>query len=556
MGFTLQVADDGGGLTGAALVTHRNDHGLLGKLACRRLAKLLPSLVKDNGTAAVVNYELAEWLTSAFLRPEAAAQLLLVYSHVVGWERMGAALDRALSKIKDDTPRHAGLLRAQLRRAAEIDFEKGGPGTEAYVALAQDYYEVANAFPTGQGVDGIYDWIGLWTYKVLAPADGTMAVYGDFVSVLRTRFDPAVALVAGGCFDRLAKTLTTSLEEDEAKEIVPLNVADTAEEMAAWVVRNLPIPDEVAVMSDTRTSALLALRRILVQSCSGNPLIVTPSNVLTVIQHHEAAKLVVGVNMGGIVALNLLVELLRLALGTSITSIALGQLASGMAMLDDLLPTLRSERIVSLPAGERLTYVATELQLWRQADRTSARGSGGNSGGGEASTPTELSTGGGVGYGALYQVSLRRILAGTAYCTAVDAVTAAMDDNQFGEAISIIFSAGLLPLIHPLIGFRRSLPGHAVVTRIAEELRPLGPQWVADTLAGALLPEPQAPLVRRRMTALPTVWAAMCKHRLDQIPWEKICYGIIAEGSGRCLPAEIPELACYTSVARFLSTIK
>ena len=79
---------------------------------------------------------------------------------------------------------------------------------------------------------------------------------------------------------------------------------------------------------------------------------------------------------------------------------------------------------------------------------------------------------------------------------------------------------------------------------------------MADTLAGALLPEPQAPLVRRRMTALPTVWAAMCKHRLDQIPWEKISYGIIAEGSGRCLPAEIPELACYTSVARFLSTIK
>ena len=74
MGFTLQVADDGGGLTGAALVAHRNDHGLFGKLACRRLAKLLPSLVKDNGTAAVVDYALAEWLTSAFLRPEAPAQ--------------------------------------------------------------------------------------------------------------------------------------------------------------------------------------------------------------------------------------------------------------------------------------------------------------------------------------------------------------------------------------------------------------------------------------------------------------------------------------------------
>ena len=187
MVFTLQIADDGGGLVGDPLRAHRGDHVLLGKNACRRLAKILPNLVKDNGAAAVVDYSLAEWLTAAFLRPEAAAQLLLVYANVVGWERMGVALDRALSKIKSDTPRHAGLLRAQLRRAAEIDFEKGGPGTEAYVALAQDYYEVASAFPTGNGVDGVFDWIGLWTYKHLTPADGTKMVYGDFVPVLRTR---------------------------------------------------------------------------------------------------------------------------------------------------------------------------------------------------------------------------------------------------------------------------------------------------------------------------------------------------------------------------------
>ena len=68
------------------------------------------------------------------------AEAWFIWANVVGWERMGVALDRALSKIKDDIPRHAGLLRAQLRRAAEIDFEKGGPGTEAYVALANDYY--------------------------------------------------------------------------------------------------------------------------------------------------------------------------------------------------------------------------------------------------------------------------------------------------------------------------------------------------------------------------------------------------------------------------------
>mmetsp|Transcript_15233 Transcript_15233/g.36210 ORF Transcript_15233/g.36210 Transcript_15233/m.36210 type:complete len:120 (-) Transcript_15233:350-709(-) len=117
MVFTLQIADDGGGLVGDQLRAHRGDHVLLGKNASRWLAKILPNHVKDNGAAAVVDYSLAEWLTAAFLRPEAAAQLLLVYANVVGWERMGVALDRALSKIKSDTPRHAGLLRAPRRRA-------------------------------------------------------------------------------------------------------------------------------------------------------------------------------------------------------------------------------------------------------------------------------------------------------------------------------------------------------------------------------------------------------------------------------------------------------
>ena len=39
-----------------------------------------------------------------------------------------------------------------------------------YVALAEDYYEVADTFPTGDNIDGLYDWIGLWTYKDLASA--------------------------------------------------------------------------------------------------------------------------------------------------------------------------------------------------------------------------------------------------------------------------------------------------------------------------------------------------------------------------------------------------
>ena len=69
---------------------------------CARLANLLPSSVKKIGTAAEVGYALAEWLCSPILRPEEAAQRILFYTVVPGWERMGVALDRALSKIPDD----------------------------------------------------------------------------------------------------------------------------------------------------------------------------------------------------------------------------------------------------------------------------------------------------------------------------------------------------------------------------------------------------------------------------------------------------------------------
>lgn len=46
------------------------------------------------------------------------------------------------------------------------------------------------------------------------------------------------------------------------------------------------------------------------------------------------------------------------------------------------------------------------------------------------------------------------------------------------------------------------------------------------------------------------VWDCICKSRLDKIPWEDICYAIIAEGSGRRVPGKVPEAARYTSVAR------
>ena len=402
MGFELAVADDGGGLTGVDLRRHRGAHLLLGKGACRRLAKILSELVRDNGTAAEVPFVLAEWLASVVLRADAGAKGQRFYAKRFGPDRMGKALDRALAKIKSDAPRHASVLRAELRRCAAIDFDKGGSGTEAYVLRADDLYEVATVFPSGAGVDDVYDWIGLWNLGHLVAADGTMAIYGDFVYPLGDRFDPDVALAVNGPMDRLAKAITLSLADDERADFLELDAAEAAEELAAFVLRSLPGPDELADCGGSRPSSLLALRRLLRASHSGEALVVTPTNVNTVIQHHEVTRLVVGSNVGGVVALNLVIELLRLALRTSVSSVALGQLATGVAALNDLLPSLRTERLQNMAPGERLGFVAQELEGWRAADRTAARGGGG---GGAASTSGgdgEAGTGGGVGYGAVY----------------------------------------------------------------------------------------------------------------------------------------------------------
>ena len=132
MVLELVISDDNG-LTGVGLRRHRGEHNLLGKGGCRRLAKLVPSHAIDNGIAAELKFTFVEWLVAPILMPDEAVQNEFLYGYVMGYERMGVALDRALSKIKDDQPRHAGVLRAQLRRLAESDFAKGGAGTEAYV---------------------------------------------------------------------------------------------------------------------------------------------------------------------------------------------------------------------------------------------------------------------------------------------------------------------------------------------------------------------------------------------------------------------------------------
>ena len=92
--------------------------------------------------------------------------------------------------------------------------------------------------------------------------------------------------------------------------------------------------------------------------------------------------------------------------------------------------------------------------------------------------------------------------------------------------------------------FLQNLPFDLIV----ERLRPLGPQWVANVLGAALLPEPVAPMKRKRLEPRHEMWAQICKCNFHKIAWEDDCYGVIAEGNGRKAPPKIT--AVFTSVAR------
>lgn len=71
--------------------------------------------------------------------------------------------------------------------------------------------------------------------------------------------------------------------------------------------------------------------------------------------------------------------------------------------------------------------------------------------------------------------------------------------------------------IQALNGKRRSLPGVPLVDRIAEELRPLGPQFLGDAWAKAVLPSAQEGLKRRRALALPIAWKHLVRGAIDQV---------------------------------------
>ena len=59
-----------------ALRRHRGAHNLLGTGQCRRLAKLVPNMAADNGTAALLNHAFIEWLAAPM---DSASTIFVVF---------------------------------------------------------------------------------------------------------------------------------------------------------------------------------------------------------------------------------------------------------------------------------------------------------------------------------------------------------------------------------------------------------------------------------------------------------------------------------------------
>ena len=90
---------------------HRGAHNLFGTGQCRRLAKLVPNLAADNGTAALLNHPFVEWL---------AAPIIFCLDEQQLQRRVELGVGELLARRGAEERRRRTLLRRDLRRELHL----------------------------------------------------------------------------------------------------------------------------------------------------------------------------------------------------------------------------------------------------------------------------------------------------------------------------------------------------------------------------------------------------------------------------------------------------
>ena len=431
----------------------RGDHDLCATGPCALLLALLPGLVaRDGGGNVIVSYRLGAWLGLPVLVIDAAVASVRIFHYVVAPSRIGAALDVLLPLLPGvdfdaPSPMPASVLRRLLVQLAAAQRPLQ---LSVFTVTMADLYEVvgtehvaedtdsetssssssdsddSNAAPAAAvGMTGP-GWLRRVTIGMLVCSGGTLIILADFEMVLYPHFHYARLQFSG--FLRLGRLLMGRragglLPADEAACLTGLLRDEVATEISTWLRDVLPLPLEFTEYPTTRAAACLLLTRAASRGAArgaSEAAAVGVHEARVVVQHYRPLLLVVGVECGGTATLGMLVELARLVLRSSLSTITLGTCASVADGLQHLVPTLEQPSVRAMPPAERLALVAREQREY-EAHEKMGRAAGGSidSGVGGSSGRAAAAT----GVAPIYVSALREVVHTAAFSTACATIT-------------------------------------------------------------------------------------------------------------------------------------
>ena len=357
---------------------------------------------------------------------------------------------------------------------------------------------------------------------------------------------------------RFFNSLTGTLSPGELTVLNPLAAHDhqqAAAQYANLLVTLFPTAPEMLAYPISPPAAALSATRALERAASAaGAQAVCAYVVLTVIPHFEPFDAAIGTELSAPAALGLLLEAVRAALKSPTAALSLGNVARAAEAYKYLVSKLLVWRAEHMPPGDRVTRMLGELEDRRTLEassRSSGAGAGADqTGGGDKKV-------GALGYAQQYVSVLCDILADATFIGVCATLTGYLDgDEPLGTVIETILEyrgVGHAILHHALRGyvdFVRDLP---LVTRIADEVRPHGPQWAADAIARLSLPpeadDEEPPLVE----PLPQLWDDFCRAQYHKSNLEDAIYSVVADGQNTQHRA-VPYVDQYTHLGRMRRT--
>ena len=562
------------GRSGLELRLARANHDLNASGPSARLASLLPQHVQaltvdaeGRPISARLPYSLAAWLVVGMLTLEPAVVPLAVFMYIIGAERMGIALDAALSKHASDDEVSTSVLRLLLtRHAAGLR----GTNPEHFMVTATDLIVVGgdaddaqmSSVATPRALPPLDPpWFAHVTFGNLLGLDGTLAPLGDLELVFGPRFF-ADQRGADGPIKVTMNALLATLPAAEADIVNRSSAPLRAQQAGIIAAANLPPPPEVATYSCSLPAAQLEFVRNLMSAANaGDGHNLTAYSVLTALAHFKTFKLIIGTAMSPAIALGMLGSLVQIALKQPSAKVTIENVTNAEAHFTYMGPRLQTMAESNVSPDERYSYAVRELSERRRNESTprgiAESGTGGARG--AASSDAALAAGA-TGYAQVHTAQLLDILQDRDFISICETIISNLDAH-LSPAISIelIFAfrgPGHVILQHALRGHLSFVKNCVAVERIAAELRPHGPQWLANVIAKAVLPPEDSTATLRRLAPEPdhAMWKALCKGELHNFNVENAIWAVIAKTMGYTQFTRIPDADQYSNLDRLRRT--